>query len=298
MVINDVHLQEVASSISTSFGLFGLRLRRFDDRIRCTQTLFLIFWTPVSTRSVVSNVWTLSLILCLRYRGVHPRLPLSAPPADSAPGETPAGYAHRMLELTRTVRELLAAAQAERKAKLDAGRFDTVFKVPGGPGAAADQGAARRSGYRQAAAEVGRPLHNHCLPWPQRLHTLPPSRGGCSAAPRSTSTGSSPSTSGSTPRRPSAQFRTRGRRASTRWSCCSTARRRGASRATWCGGAATRRRTASGCGRMMRWQSTTPPLPAAAGPAAGPAVPDGGRPPVGGGCASVGPGRVPVGDAG
>ena len=28
-----------------------------------------------------------------------------------------------------TVRELLAAAQAERKAKLDAGRVDTVFKV-------------------------------------------------------------------------------------------------------------------------------------------------------------------------
>ena len=28
-----------------------------------------------------------------------------------------------------TVRELLAAAQAERKAKLDAGRVDTVFKI-------------------------------------------------------------------------------------------------------------------------------------------------------------------------
>ena len=28
-----------------------------------------------------------------------------------------------------TVRELLAAAQTERKAKLDAGRVDTVFKV-------------------------------------------------------------------------------------------------------------------------------------------------------------------------
>ena len=62
-------------------------------------------------------------------RGAHPRLPLSAPPADGDPGETPAGYAHRMRELTLTVRELLAAAQAERKAKLDAGRVDTVFKV-------------------------------------------------------------------------------------------------------------------------------------------------------------------------
>jgi hypothetical protein len=33
----------------------------------------------------------------------------------------------RVMEMT--VRELLAAAQAERKATLDAGRVDTVFKV-------------------------------------------------------------------------------------------------------------------------------------------------------------------------
>jgi hypothetical protein len=67
-------------------------------------------------------------------QGAHPRLPLSAPPADGDPGETPAGYAHRMRELTLTVRELLAAAQpeAERKAKLDAGRVETVFKVARG----------------------------------------------------------------------------------------------------------------------------------------------------------------------
>ncbi len=34
-----------------------------------------------------------------------------------------------MRELELQVRELLAAAQQERKAKLDAGRVDTVFKV-------------------------------------------------------------------------------------------------------------------------------------------------------------------------
>ena len=34
-----------------------------------------------------------------------------------------------MRAMDETVRELLAAAQAERKAKLDAGRIDTVFKV-------------------------------------------------------------------------------------------------------------------------------------------------------------------------
>jgi len=62
-------------------------------------------------------------------RGAHPRLPLSPPRDDRATGETPAHYARRMHEIETTVRELLAAAQAERKAKLDAGRVDTVFEV-------------------------------------------------------------------------------------------------------------------------------------------------------------------------
>ncbi len=62
-------------------------------------------------------------------RGAHPRLPLSAPPDGSPGGEAPAHYAPRMREMQRTVRELLAAAQQERTAKLDAGRVDTVFEV-------------------------------------------------------------------------------------------------------------------------------------------------------------------------
>ena len=63
-------------------------------------------------------------------RGAHPRLPLTAP-VDSSPGgpggESPALYARRMRALELQVRELLAAAQQERKAKLDAGRINTVF---------------------------------------------------------------------------------------------------------------------------------------------------------------------------
>jgi hypothetical protein len=51
--------------------------------------------------------------------------------------------------MERTVREFLAAAQQECKVKLDAGRVNPVFKVgtavTAGPGAAADQGAARRA---------------------------------------------------------------------------------------------------------------------------------------------------------
>ena len=62
-------------------------------------------------------------------RGAHPRLPLSAPLADGGGSESPVQYARRMRELEMSVRELLAAAQRERKTKLDAGRVDTVFKV-------------------------------------------------------------------------------------------------------------------------------------------------------------------------
>ncbi len=67
-------------------------------------------------------------------RGAHPRLPLSPPLDDLAAGETQVHYAQRMRAMEVTVRELLAAALAERKAnlKLDAGRLDTVFKVGDG----------------------------------------------------------------------------------------------------------------------------------------------------------------------
>ncbi len=59
-------------------------------------------------------------------RGAHPRLPLSTSTAGS---ESPGQYAQRMRELELSVRELLASAQRESKAKLDAGRVDTVFHV-------------------------------------------------------------------------------------------------------------------------------------------------------------------------
>ena len=62
-------------------------------------------------------------------RGAHPRLPLSPPLDERTAGESHASYATRMRAMEATVRELLAAAQAERKAKLDAGRVDTVFHV-------------------------------------------------------------------------------------------------------------------------------------------------------------------------
>ena len=62
-------------------------------------------------------------------RGAHPRLPLSAPHAEHAAHESPGQYAQRMRSIEATVRELLAARRAASKAKLDAGRVDTLFKV-------------------------------------------------------------------------------------------------------------------------------------------------------------------------
>jgi hypothetical protein len=160
-----------------------------------------------------------------------------------------------------TVRELVAAAQQARKAKLDAGRVDTVFKVGG-----------------RVLLRTKELLYDICKLWPRwdgpftvtGAQAPTPTRlrscGGCGAAQRSTSTCStcSPSTSVSTLHRLRAQCRTRGTRASTRWTCCSTARRRWVLRATSYGGAGTHQRMTSGCGRRSwctarrRWLSTTP----------------------------------------
>ena len=100
-----------------------------------------------------------------------------------------------------------------------------------------------------------RPYMQHCPLLRGSSCQIPPSLSP-SAPPRSlpaaTSTGSSPSPSVSTLHRLRARCRTPGRRASTRWSCFSTARRRGALRATSCGGAGTHPRLTSGCGRRSR----------------------------------------------
>jgi hypothetical protein len=61
-------------------------------------------------------------------RGRHPRLPASLPDVAGS-GETPAMYAAKMKALEEEVRNLLHAAQQERKAALDVGRVDTVFRV-------------------------------------------------------------------------------------------------------------------------------------------------------------------------
>ena len=66
---------------------------------------------------------------CFIDRGAHPRLPLSAQHVDHTEHESLGQYAQRMRSIEATERELLAAAQAAIKAKLDAGRVDTVFKV-------------------------------------------------------------------------------------------------------------------------------------------------------------------------
>ena len=77
-------------------------------------------------------------------RGAHPRLPLSPPHDDRASGESTKQYVQRMRAIESTVRKLLAAAQAERKAKLDTGRVDTgLHRGQVGDRTAPDQGAAR-----------------------------------------------------------------------------------------------------------------------------------------------------------
>ncbi len=294
LIVGSAYNNNTNAKVERANGVIGDTLRAYangrkDDLSRCSPSRM----RPPPRRRAHA--------LIHRQGAASASAPAAVRPARrQRPGRDTGG---RMRELTLTVRALLAAAQQERKAKRDAGRVDTVFKVGDRVllrtkellgdlvllRSRKDQGAARRRRRRrhwQAAAAVGRPLHRMApppsRPAPAPTPTHSPSHGGCSAARQSTSTGpdpsttgSRPSTSGSTPRRPPARFRTRGRRESTRWSCCSTARRHGASRATWSGGGATRRRRTSGCGRRScctarrRWPSTTQPPPAAARPAVG-----------------------------
>jgi hypothetical protein len=101
-------------------------------------------------------------------------------------------------------RELLAAAQQEGKAKLDAGRIDTVFKVgdrvimrllTNFEGAARPRPRTSASSGRSGTDRSrSRPVQ---APTPTTRHGST-SRDGCCAARQSTSTGSRHSTSGST----------------------------------------------------------------------------------------------------
>ena len=104
-------------------------------------------------------------------RGAHPRLPLSQPHDDSAAGESPAQYARRMQEIEATVLELLAETEADHKAKLDAGRVDTVC---GRPCTVADQGATTLASWDCPVTVTACPIPNtYTLACPRNLATPP-----------------------------------------------------------------------------------------------------------------------------
>ena len=120
--------------------------------------------------------------------------------------------------MERTVRELLAAAQQECKAKLDAGRVDTVFKV--------GDLVLLRTKELLDAADIGKlrprwdgPFAVTACPSPNAYKLALPRKMRCS--PTVNVDRLKPfHESGSTPLRLRARFQTQGRRASTRWSCC------------------------------------------------------------------------------
>jgi hypothetical protein len=97
------------------------------------------------------------------------------------------------------------------------------------------------------------------------MPTRSPCRAGCVVARPSTSTGSSPASSWLRICRPRDRRLTRGRKASTRWSCCSTGARCAASPAISFDGGGARRRTMSGYGWrswrtvQRKWRSTIMP---------------------------------------
>jgi hypothetical protein len=100
-------------------------------------------------------------------RGAHPQVPLSPPRDGLAAGESPAHYAQRMRAIEVMIWELLAAAQAERKTKLDAGRVDTLFKV-------GDRARVRRTGRGARGGVAAQPSAGarcHALPGAVLGHT-------------------------------------------------------------------------------------------------------------------------------
>ena len=105
----------------------------------------------------------------------------------------PVHYAQRIRAIEAMVRELLAAAQAERKAKLDTDRVDTVFKV--------GDGMLLLTKELLDAADIGqlRPRWDGLftvIACPSPTPTPLPCHARYAAARRSTSTASSPSSCG------------------------------------------------------------------------------------------------------
>ncbi len=127
LIVGSAYHKNTNAKVERANGVIGDTLRAFANRRKDDWDRQLRF--AVCAINNAASTLGDGLTPFFIDRGAHPRPPLSAPPADGAPDETRAGYARRMRELTPTVRELLAAAQQERNAKLDAGSVNTVFKV-------------------------------------------------------------------------------------------------------------------------------------------------------------------------
>ncbi len=122
LIVGSAYHKNTNAKVERANGVIGDTLRAFANGRKED-------WDPLAVFSInnASSALGDRLTPFLIDRGAHPRLPLSAPTDGSPGGESPVHYARRMREMERTVRELLAAAQHERKAKLDASRVDTVF---------------------------------------------------------------------------------------------------------------------------------------------------------------------------
>ena len=196
-------------------------------------------------QSSLATAWRLSSSTAEHTGPPSPTLassPVAPSDHDLTAGESPANYAQRMRAMEATVRELLAAAQADRKAKLDAGRVDTVFQV--------GDRVLLRTKELLDAADIGKlrprwdgPFTVLACPSPNAYTLALPRRMRCSPTvnvdrlkPFFERFGAPPAPG---------PVSDRDRRASRRWSCCSTAAECAESSATWCAGGATRPLTMS-----------------------------------------------------
>ena len=126
LLIGSAYHKNTNARVERVNGVLGDTLRAFANGRKDDWDV----WLPYAVFAINNAASTLGGDLTPFFidRGQHPRLPLSLPDLRTA-GEPAVAYATRMKALEQEVLALLHAAQQERKAALDSGRVDTVFKV-------------------------------------------------------------------------------------------------------------------------------------------------------------------------
>jgi hypothetical protein len=125
LIVGSAYHKNTNAKVERANGVLGDVLRSFANPRKDDWDLHL----PFAVFAINNSVSTLGGHLTPLFidRGAHPRLPLTSTGTPAT--ETLEHYVARMAALEKEVQELLAAAQAERKAVMDKARVATVFRA-------------------------------------------------------------------------------------------------------------------------------------------------------------------------